>query len=213
MLADNAEDPNLAGQAGKFEMHSKLCLPHDREQRRRAKNRATAKTSRDRRKALMQCLQQRVHTLQLKKNCLQQAILQRDEQIMQLKDVTGKSDVLNHRMPYTTQEGCIIKDNAHKSGLGCLSFNASNGSELPSHVDWASRPCKYLEMKQTQHAVVQTPCWNVQAVSAKVIKGIDKPQSTSPKKLCCGREVKCHMQTAREVSCGFEEFCEWVATA
>lgn len=37
----------------------------------------------------MQCLQQRVHTLQLKKNCLQQAILQRDEQIMQLKDVTG----------------------------------------------------------------------------------------------------------------------------
>jgi len=30
-----------------------------------------------------------VHTLQLKKTCLQQAILQRDEQIMQLKDVTG----------------------------------------------------------------------------------------------------------------------------
>ena len=44
IYARSADDPNLAGQVGEPEMNS--CLPDDKEQRRRAKNRATAKVSR-----------------------------------------------------------------------------------------------------------------------------------------------------------------------
>ena len=83
--------------------------------------------------------------------------------------------------------GCIIKDIAHSSGVGRLLFSALHHSELPSQVDWASKPCNYLEVKQAQHAVAQTPCWNVQATDVKGIKGINTPQSTSPMKLRFGR--------------------------
>ncbi|DBA89311.1 hypothetical protein WJX79_010798 [Trebouxia sp. C0005] len=111
MFADTADSQNkLPGKGGEPEPKAKACFAQERRQKRLAKNRGTAKRSRERKRAFLQQLQQRMYSLELEKSRMEQAIVQRDEQLMQMRGLPGAHpqenlDGVNKGLPPCQENG------------------------------------------------------------------------------------------------------------